>query len=63
MNKIQITAVIISILALIVSLVSLGKMMYDIGYDDGWKDGTAHAESWGWQSCIEENNLYERYEQ
>lgn len=50
MNKIQITAVVISILALIVSLVSLGKMIYDIGYDRGF------------DACIEENNLYERYE-
>lgn len=49
MNKIQITAVVISILALIVSLVSLGKMIYDIGYDRGF------------DACIEENNLYERY--
>lgn len=50
MNKIQITAVIISLLALVMSLVSLGKMFYDIGYDRGF------------DACIEENNLYERYE-
>ena len=49
MNKIQITAVIISLLALVMSLVSLGKMLYDIGYDRGF------------DACIEENNLYERY--
>ncbi len=28
------------------------------GYNEGWNDGTAY----GWQGCIEENNLYERYE-
>lgn len=27
------------------------------GYNEGWNDGTAY----GWQGCIEENNLYERY--
>lgn len=31
------------------------------GYDEGWNDGTAYAESRGWQACIEENNLYDRY--
>lgn len=51
MNKPQIVSLVISILALIVSLVSLGKMIYDIGYDRGF------------DACIEENNLYERYEQ
>lgn len=50
MNKLQIVSVVISILALIVSLISLGKMIYDIGYDRGF------------DACIEENNLYERYE-
>lgn len=50
MDKLQAVAVVISILALIVSLVSLGKMIYDIGYDRGF------------DACIEENNLYERYE-
>lgn len=28
------------------------------GYNEGWNDGRAD----GWQECIEENNLYERYE-
>lgn len=29
------------------------------GYNEGWNDGTAYEK--GWQHCIEENNLYERY--
>ena len=27
------------------------------GYNDGWNDGLA----WGWQGCVEGNNLYVRY--
>ena len=31
---------------------------HNSGYNEGWNDGTAY----GWQGCIEENNLYNRYE-
>lgn len=29
----------------------------DKAYYEGWHDGTAY----GWQGCVEENNLYNRY--
>lgn len=63
--------VIIMTLALVVLVLSVGlayERGHNNGYDEGWNDGTAYAESWGWQSCmgwqscIEENNLYDRYE-
>lgn len=32
---------------------------HNSGYNEGWNDGTAYEK--GWLHCIEENNLYERY--
>ena len=46
----RIIAVIISIIALIISLVALNIDMYRVAYKDGF------------DACIQENNLYERYE-
>ena len=31
------------------------------GYNEGWNDGRADGVGEGWQHCIEENNLYNRY--
>lgn len=58
------TNLIIGALALVVLVLGVGlayKRGHNNGYNEGWNDGTAYAESWGWQSCIEENNLYNRY--
>ena len=47
-------------LAVVVLVLSVGlayERGHNNGYDEGWNDGTAY----GWQGCIEENNLYERY--
>ena len=58
------TLMIIGTLMTVVLLLGIGlayKCGHNIGYDEGWNDGTAYAESWGWQGCIEENNLYNRY--
>lgn len=46
----QIISVIISIIALVISLVALNNRMYKVAYKEGFN------------ACIEENNLYERYE-
>lgn len=46
----QIATVVISVIAMIISLVSLGKTIYNGAYKKGFN------------ACIEENNLYERYE-
>ena len=46
----QIISVIISIIAMILSFIALNRDMYKVAYNDGF-DG-----------CIQENNLYERYE-
>lgn len=61
-NKIII--VMLAVLGGLVFILSVGlayERGHNSGYDEGWNDGTAFAESWGWQGCIEENNLYERY--
>ena len=53
-------AVVVGGLLLAVYILSVGlayERGHNSGYNDGWNDGTAY----GWQGCIEENNLYERY--
>ena len=49
MKALRIASVVISIIALILSLIALGKTIYDGAYRQGF------------DACIEENNLYERY--
>ena len=52
-NKIgvaQIVAVIVSVIAVIISIIALNNDTYKSAYKDGFN------------ACIEENNLYERYE-
>lgn len=64
MSRKRIVAVVVGGLLLAVFILSVGlayERGHNSGYDEGWYDGTAYAESWGWQGCIEENNLYERY--
>lgn len=61
----KIAKIIIGVLAGAVLVLGVGlayERGHNNGYNEGWNDGTAYAESWGWQSCIEENNLYDRYE-
>lgn len=63
-NLIAPTIAVVLVIAVFVLSVGLAyERGHNAGYNEGWNDGTAYAESWGWQSCIEENNLYERYEQ
>lgn len=50
MKVLRVLSVVISIIALIISLIALGATIYKDGYKEGFN------------SCIEENNLYERYE-
>ena len=60
MLKNIIAPLVIVVLAVVVLVLSVG-LAYERGHnngdDEGWNDGTAY----GWQGCIEENNLYERY--
>ena len=49
MKALRVISVVISIVALILSLVALGKTIYDGAYRQGF------------DACIQENNLYERY--
>lgn len=49
MKALRIASVVISIVVLILSLIALGKTIYDGAYKKGFN------------ACIEENNLYERY--
>lgn len=51
-------------LIIIVFVLSVGlayERGHNGGYNDGWNDGRADGIEQGWQGCIEENNLYERY--
>ena len=55
-----IMAVLVGGLALAVGVLAVGlayERGHNAGYNDGWYDGRAD----GWQGCIEENNLYDRY--
>lgn len=51
---------VIAVLLAVVFVLGVGlayERGHNNGYNEGWNDGTAY----GWQGCIEENNLYERY--
>lgn len=49
MKALRVLSVVFSIIALVLSLVALGKTIYDDAYEKGF------------DACIQENNLYERY--
>lgn len=60
MLKNNIAPLMIVVLAVVVLILSIGlayERGHNNGYNEGWNDGTAY----GWQGCIEENNLYNRY--
>ena len=47
----------IALFAMVIFLVQ--EKSYNAGYNDAYNTGQAD----GWQGCIEENNLYERYKE
>lgn len=60
----KLVAVVVGGLLLAVYILSVGlayERGHNGGYNEGWNDGTAYGTNEGWQGCIEENNLYERY--
>ena len=60
MLKNIIAPLMIIVLAIVVLVLSIGlayERGHNNGYNEGWNDGRAD----GWQGCIEENNLYNRY--
>lgn len=60
----KIIAVVLVVLVGLVFILSVGlayERGHNGGYNEGWTDGTAYGTEKGWQGCIEENNLYERY--
>lgn len=56
-KKTKAIAIIATIVATIVTLVLVHNTSYWQGYNEGYNTGTAD----GFQGCIEENNLYDRY--
>ena len=54
----KITAIFMTIAFLVVTIMLAKEKSYWQGYNEAYNTGRAD----GWQSCIEENNLYERYE-
>lgn len=57
-------AVMLAVLGGLVLILGVGlayERGHNNGYNEGWNDGTAYGVEQGWQGCIEENNLYERY--
>ena len=60
----KIVAVVLAVLLGAVYILSVGlayERGHNSGYNEGWFDGRADGTEQGWQGCIEENNLYERY--
>lgn len=53
--------IIIGVLAGAVLVLSVG-LAYERGHNNGYNEGWNDGQAWGWQGCIEENNLYSRYE-
>ena len=52
MSRKRIVAVVVGGLLLAVYILSVGlayERGHSNGYDEGWNDGTAFAESWGWK--------------
>lgn len=59
-QQFNVLVVVLVIIVVAFNLVAVGlayERGHNNGYNEGWNDGTAY----GWQGCIEENNLYERY--
>lgn len=57
-QRVVIALVIMTIAFLVVTIMLAKEKSYWRGYNEAYNTGQAD----GWQSCIEENNLYERYE-
>lgn len=53
-----ITQAIMFVVIIILATMLVKEKSYWQGYNDAYNTGQAD----GWQGCIEENNLYERYE-
>lgn len=54
----KIALVIMTIAFVVVTIMLVREKSYWQGYNEAYDTGVKS----GWQSCIEENNLYERYE-
>ena len=54
----KIALVVMTIAFLVVTIMLAKEKSYWQGYNEAYDTGVKS----GWQSCIEENNLYERYE-
>lgn len=50
------------ILAVIISTIAIGAAMFGLGYAIGANNGATKGYDRGFDACIEENNLYDRYE-
>lgn len=64
MKKDIIVLALVGALAIMVLVLGVGlsyERGHNSGYNEGWNDGRADAIDEGWRGCIEENNLYERY--
>lgn len=53
----KIVSIVMAIAFFVVAIMLVKEKSYWQGYNDAYNTGQAD----GWQSCIEENNLYERY--
>jgi hypothetical protein len=49
--------------ALALLFVATLKITKQTAYDEGYNDAYNTGQADGWQGCIEENNLYERYKE
>lgn len=53
----------IAMTALALLFVAILKITKQTAYDEGYNDAYNTGQADGWQGCIEENNLYERYKE
>ena len=54
----MVTQAVMFVVIMILAIMLVKEKSYWQGYNDAYNTGQAD----GWQGCIEENNLYERYE-
>ena len=61
-QRVMIIVQAIFIAVIIINAISVTMLVKEKSYWQGYNDAYNTGQADGWQGCIEENNLYERYE-
>lgn len=61
-QRVMIITQAIFVVVIIINAISMIMLVREKSYWQGYNEAYNTGQADGWQSCIEENNLYERYE-